>query len=223
MRWWPAANAANALSLPGSPSFWCRPRRRFRATSIPKTLGIAELEPLLLGCSEPRVPHRTPHRKVINHLARQAPPIATRVAGAGTFHGHRSRHSRCPSLCAPSLLLMGFRNRHFRRSAGDCGCLRFESDHRGLLGRIDGFGQLRAGLFQQAQVAVHIVVVECADAGRIPSQRFGAQVEPLADRPGLKMDIAVATVPEESRSEEHTSELQSLAYLVCRLLLEKKK
>src|SRR5205823_14497675 len=27
----------------------------------------------------------------------------------------------------------------------------------------------------------------------------------------------------ESRSEEHTSELQSLAYLVCRLLLETKK
>src|SRR2546425_7053074 len=29
--------------------------------------------------------------------------------------------------------------------------------------------------------------------------------------------------PRERRSEEHTSELQSLAYLVCRLLLEKKK
>src|SRR2546425_5435112 len=29
--------------------------------------------------------------------------------------------------------------------------------------------------------------------------------------------------PYERRSEEHTSELQSLAYLVCRLLLEKKK
>src|SRR2546425_2349537 len=29
--------------------------------------------------------------------------------------------------------------------------------------------------------------------------------------------------PREFRSEEHTSELQSLAYLVCRLLLEKKK
>src|SRR2546425_5264074 len=29
--------------------------------------------------------------------------------------------------------------------------------------------------------------------------------------------------PEPDRSEEHTSELQSLAYLVCRLLLEKKK
>src|SRR2546423_11037874 len=30
-------------------------------------------------------------------------------------------------------------------------------------------------------------------------------------------------VGEIARSEEHTSELQSLAYLVCRLLLEKKK
>src|SRR6266545_6271230 len=29
-------------------------------------------------------------------------------------------------------------------------------------------------------------------------------------------------IPCTSRSEEHTSELQSLAYLVCRLLLEKK-
>src|SRR2546425_2331504 len=29
--------------------------------------------------------------------------------------------------------------------------------------------------------------------------------------------------PAAGRSEEHTSELQSLAYLVCRLLLEKKK
>src|SRR2546425_8611257 len=31
------------------------------------------------------------------------------------------------------------------------------------------------------------------------------------------------TEEEMARSEEHTSELQSLAYLVCRLLLEKKK
>src|SRR5205823_8902823 len=33
----------------------------------------------------------------------------------------------------------------------------------------------------------------------------------------------VGTPPSVWRSEEHTSELQSLAYLVCRLLLEKKK
>src|SRR5205823_10160859 len=40
------------------------------------------------------------------------------------------------------------------------------------------------------------------------------------DRPGA--DDAVGLEPFD-RSEEHTSELQSLAYLVCRLLLEKKK
>src|SRR2546425_8507569 len=33
----------------------------------------------------------------------------------------------------------------------------------------------------------------------------------------------VTSLRAASRSEEHTSELQSLAYLVCRLLLEKKK
>src|SRR2546425_1644203 len=35
--------------------------------------------------------------------------------------------------------------------------------------------------------------------------------------------IAVDRNKRLQRSEEHTSELQSLAYLVCRLLLEKKK
>src|SRR3712207_7036043 len=34
---------------------------------------------------------------------------------------------------------------------------------------------------------------------------------------------ATSTAPSRSRSEEHTSELQSRQYLVCRLLLEKKK
>src|SRR3712207_8068302 len=36
-------------------------------------------------------------------------------------------------------------------------------------------------------------------------------------------DAASASPARTSRSEEHTSELQSLQYLVCRLLLEKKK
>src|SRR2546425_7811339 len=38
---------------------------------------------------------------------------------------------------------------------------------------------------------------------------------------GLGADYAAHE--RRARSEEHTSELQSLAYLVCRLLLEKKK
>src|SRR2546425_6363128 len=40
------------------------------------------------------------------------------------------------------------------------------------------------------------------------------------ENPGTPKDLDVRAV---GRSEEHTSELQSLAYLVCRLLLEKKK
>src|SRR2546425_9605153 len=35
--------------------------------------------------------------------------------------------------------------------------------------------------------------------------------------------VKQCALDELDRSEEHTSELQSLAYLVCRLLLEKKK
>src|SRR2546425_9778251 len=47
---------------------------------------------------------------------------------------------------------------------------------------------------------------------------------PDSCRPGWK-DSTTSRGPAlpAPRSEEHTSELQSLAYLVCRLLLEKKK
>src|SRR3712207_7674427 len=41
---------------------------------------------------------------------------------------------------------------------------------------------------------------------------------------GVPSSIALVTSPKKRmRSEEHTSELQSRQYLVCRLLLEKKK
>src|SRR3989441_6262305 len=39
----------------------------------------------------------------------------------------------------------------------------------------------------------------------------------------FKPQMATRAPSRSNRSEEHTSELQSLAYLVCRLLLEKKK
>src|SRR2546425_13075378 len=45
----------------------------------------------------------------------------------------------------------------------------------------------------------------------------------LAKLEWLGEGLAELTIERLSRSEEHTSELQSLAYLVCRLLLEKKK
>src|SRR2546425_7144849 len=46
---------------------------------------------------------------------------------------------------------------------------------------------------------------------------FGGTIVDVVDHLGRLEDGVL------ERSEEHTSELQSLAYLVCRLLLEKKK
>src|SRR3712207_8729784 len=43
------------------------------------------------------------------------------------------------------------------------------------------------------------------------------------DRPGAREERQAAEGRFDLRSEEHTSELQSRQYLVCRLLLEKKK
>src|SRR3989441_2206583 len=51
--------------------------------------------------------------------------------------------------------------------------------------------------------------------------RYGLTVGALAAYNGLSDPTVIH--PGQVRSEEHTSELQSLAYLVCRLLLEKKK
>src|SRR3712207_6946242 len=45
----------------------------------------------------------------------------------------------------------------------------------------------------------------------------------LRGGPRAHVDVTRAVREREERSEEHTSELQSRQYLVCRLLLEKKK
>src|SRR5947209_16899751 len=46
---------------------------------------------------------------------------------------------------------------------------------------------------------------------------------PAADNPAVRQDVSQGCCgSSEGRSEEHTSELQSRQYLVCRLLLEKK-
>src|SRR3712207_8549096 len=53
------------------------------------------------------------------------------------------------------------------------------------------------------------------------AQQYLASAPWLAIIPGAAITIAVTSF--NFRSEEHTSELQSRQYLVCRLLLEKKK
>src|SRR3712207_7311909 len=53
----------------------------------------------------------------------------------------------------------------------------------------------------------------------VPLTKSGTAVEDV-DYAALPNSV---TLPPRVRSEEHTSELQSRQYLVCRLLLEKKK
>src|SRR3712207_8354143 len=58
-----------------------------------------------------------------------------------------------------------------------------------------------------------------------PDDGGGRRVERLLGRRRDLGDVGSARPPRHARrgSEEHTSELQSRQYLVCRLLLEKKK
>src|SRR3712207_7010392 len=69
-------------------------------------------------------------------------------------------------------------------------------------------------------------------AGRRVALAIGDQdVQPLGPQPRMQITVEHGVLAEgfldpsdgAVRSEEHTSELQSRQYLVCRLLLEKKK
>src|SRR3712207_8261372 len=55
------------------------------------------------------------------------------------------------------------------------------------------------------------------------SGRCGRPANIIDRNPRSATTRKIASLPECRRSEEHTSELQSRQYLVCRLLLEKKK
>src|SRR3712207_7947150 len=72
---------------------------------------------------------------------------------------------------------------------------------------VDDPGVGRGALGDQAQLVDQPGLGGARLLGRLLGQRVGQQAH--------RLDVA--------RSEEHTSELQSRQYLVCRLLLEKKK
>src|SRR2546423_9806490 len=61
-------------------------------------------------------------------------------------------------------------------------------------------------------------VLPDADLGLLDRDHRHVGLQHRAEQVPLGRDLLI-----DQRSEEHTSELQSLAYLVCRLLLEKKK
>src|SRR5687767_15644424 len=87
----------------------------------------------------------------------------------------------------------------------------------------------RSTLFPYTTLFRSIDVVATEQDRQIASSL--AEIDTLRSQPvaiehdlGLGLiELQVGVGKHEQRSEEHTSELQSLAYLVCRLLLEKKK
>src|SRR2546427_2970765 len=69
--------------------------------------------------------------------------------------------------------------------------------------------------WQDRQVPARAVDVSYAGVGILLSEAVGVNVDVL-----IQVPEGISTF---TRSEEHTSELQSQSNLVCRLLLEKKK
>src|SRR5438445_10071281 len=82
-------------------------------------------------------------------------------------------------------------------------------------------GKREAEIRQEAKTleAAHSDLANQVDRARKTERALKAREQELGTRTG-ELEEARATL---ARSEEHTSELQSRQYLVCRLLLEKKK
>src|SRR3712207_8127648 len=71
--------------------------------------------------------------------------------------------------------------------------------------------------------ALPISLYQAKDAGRDGLAVFDDDIRrQIWERVTIEADLRDA-LADDGRSEEHTSELQSRQYLVCRLLLEKKK
>src|SRR5437764_11455485 len=94
----------------------------------------------------------------------------------------------------------------------------------------------RSTLFPYTTLFRSLEVVRCvcaADVGEIvnplglEAQMMGATLDGLSTALELEITVKDGRIEQSNfpdyRSEEHTSELQSPMYLVCRLLLEKKK
>src|SRR5438876_9260542 len=87
---------------------------------------------------------------------------------------------------------------------------------------------MRSNLFLSGSATTGIYPLSLHDAlpicGPVPRRALrGAGPAERADRAAVRRHRARRAGAMTSRSEEHTSELQSPVHLVCRLLLEKKK
>src|SRR3712207_8131831 len=76
------------------------------------------------------------------------------------------------------------------------------------------------------RAGLDVTTVASRSRGRRCASKRAVVPPAIAPRPSRgtssAASVAIVTLESSSRSEEHTSELQSRQYLVCRLLLEKK-
>src|SRR3712207_4860021 len=78
-----------------------------------------------------------------------------------------------------------------------------------------------SGMGKAGQIAMNIATTFCSTG--IPSVFLHPSEAQHGDLGILQENDLLLLISNSGRSEEHTSELQSRQYLVCRLLLEKKK
>src|SRR3712207_8250419 len=91
----------------------------------------------------------------------------------------------------------------------------------------------RSTLFPYTTLFRSLTLLEDATVPRSQIAAMVERIEEVGERHGLRIGTfghagdgnlhPTIVLPDPDRSEEHTSELQSRQYLVCRLLLEKKK
>src|SRR3712207_7344722 len=67
------------------------------------------------------------------------------------------------------------------------------------------------------------VLLSSLEGAAVTSVKIEGVAHEFTTLPGVREDVTDIILNLRGRSEEHTSELQSRQYLVCRLLLEKKK
>src|SRR2546422_5582567 len=89
-----------------------------------------------------------------------------------------------------------------------------------------GIGISAAGMYGQLTTGKPVQIISRTSA-RTPAHYFEVQIDTKKNEPQILEKKQIAWESQRgtqvTRSEEHTSELQSRLHLVCRLLLEKKK
>src|SRR2546425_2013979 len=178
---------------------------REHVVDAPERLGMPVLDPEL--SDEPPAPRehaarlRQDEARERDRLEREEPehPVEQGRPRQGAGPGQRDAEQQEEALRD--------RDRGLRDNHG--GHARVERDPAAEEPRLNGLAAERRGRRREVEGLT-----------REPDPEEGAEGDALAEE---REPPAERVEHHDERSEEHTSELQSLAYLVCRLLLEKKK